>query len=64
MQKRFESKYLWMAIFALVGFVLKQWGLFEVLGLDINSFNEMIDLILAVLIGIGVINNPTSKEEW
>ena len=64
MQKRFESKYLWLAIFALVGFVLKQWGLFEMMGLDLEAFNEMVDLILAILIGLGVINNPTSKEEW
>ena len=64
MQKRFESKYLWVAIFALLGFILKQWGIFELIGLDLNSFNELVDLILAVLIAIGVINNPTSKEEW
>lgn len=64
LQNRFKSKYLWLAIFALVGFILKNWGLFDVIGLNTESFNELVDLILAVLIGLGVVNNPTDKQKW
>lgn len=63
-QNRFKSKYLWLAMFALLGFILKNWNLFDLIGLNLDSFNEMVDLILAVLIGLGIINNPTDKENW
>jgi len=64
MQNRFKSKYLWLAIFALVSFILKNWGLFEVVGLNADSFNELTDLVLALLVALGIVNNPTDKEKW
>lgn len=62
MQKRYKSKVLWLAIAALLGFILKQWNLFDAIGLNMDSYNTLVDLILAVAIAAGVINNPTDKE--
>lgn len=64
MQNRLKSKVLWLAMFALVGFILGNWGLFELLGLTSETFNTLTELILAVLIGLGVVNNPTDQAKW
>lgn len=64
MQNRLKSKVLWLAMFALVGFILGNWGLFELLGLTSETFNTLTELVLAVLIGLGVVNNPTDQAKW
>lgn len=58
-QNRWKSKYLWLAIAALVAFVTKEWA-----GIEIPQFNTFVDLALAVAIALGVVNNPTDKMNW
>lgn len=60
-QSRWRSPVLWTSLFALVFFVLKTWGLLQWLGLDQDSGNQLIALIVAVLAAFGVLNNPTDK---
>lgn len=61
-QSRWKSPVVWTSLAALLFFVLKTWGLLEWMGLDKNSFDELISLILAALAAFGVLNNPTDKE--
>lgn len=55
-QNRFKSWALWVSVAALIAFVTKQW-----FGFEIPQFDTFVDLVLTVLVGFGVINNPTDK---
>lgn len=59
MQNRWQSKVLWVAIFALVYFVIKQWA-----NIDIPQWDTFVDLLLTVLVGLGVLNNPTDSNNF
>lgn len=59
MQNRLRSKVLWMSVFALVYFVLKNW--FDI---EIPQWDVFVDLLLGVLVGFGILNNPTDKENF
>lgn len=55
---RFKSWALWLAIGALVVFCVKQFG-----GMDISdSVNGLLNMLLPILVGFGIVNNPTNKE--
>jgi hypothetical protein len=57
-QNRFRSWALWTAIAALVIFVVK-----TATGYDLGPiWDELADLLLPVLVGFGVINNPTNPS--
>ena len=59
MQNRFKSWALWVAIGALVVFAVKEFA-----GIDIEeTVNGFLNVLLPVLIGFGVVNNPTDKEK-
>ena len=59
MINRLKSPVLWLAVAALVTFITKNW-----LGFEIPKFDEFIELLLAVLVAFGVVNNPTDKEHF
>lgn len=64
MQNRFKSKVAWIAIFALIGFLLGNYGLYNAIGLTEASYKALVDLIFAVLVALGVFNNPTDAEAF
>lgn len=56
-QKKYKSWALWLAVAMLIVFVVK-----EVSGVDIQpQVNGFLNVLLPVLIGFGIINNPNSK---
>ncbi len=56
--KRFKSWALWVAIAALVAFCVK-----EFVGIDISeTMNGLLNVLLPVLVGFGIVNNPTDKS--
>ena len=56
-QKRFKSWALWVSIAALVIYVVKIST-----GFDLGPiWDELSELLLPVLVGFGIINNPTDK---
>ena len=58
MQNRFKSWALWLAVAALVIFCVKEFT-----GLDISrSVDGLLSYLLPVLIGFGVVNNPTDGQ--
>ena len=63
-QSRWRSKTAWVAVFAILGFVLGNWGLFDKIGLTNESWQQLVELVLASLAAFGVFNNPTSKETF
>ncbi len=59
MQSRVKSPVLWMAVAALVAFITKEW-----IGWEIPKFDEFVELLLTVMVGFGVINNPTDRKNF
>lgn len=64
MQNRLKSKAAWVAVFAILGFVLGNWGLFERIGLTDETWQQLVELILAALAAFGVFNNPTDRDNF
>ena len=63
-QSRWRSKAAWVALLAIVGFVLGNWGLFDKIGLTNESWQQLVELVLAGLAAFGVFNDPTSKTSF
>lgn len=60
MQNRFKSWALWLSIAALVAFLVKTFS-----GIDIKApLNEFMDVLLPVLVGFGIVNNPTDANHF
>ena len=59
-QNRFKSWALWLSIAALIVFCVKEFT-----GVDIgNSVNGFLNVLLPVLVGFGIINNPTDSSHY
>jgi len=58
MQNRLKSWSLWTAIFALIAFCSKMYFGYEIPGID-----QLVNLILPVAIGLGIVNNPTDATK-
>lgn len=57
-QNRFKSWALWTALAALIVFCVKEFA-----GLDIGpTVDGLLDVLLPVLVGLGIINNPTDNS--
>lgn len=55
---RLKSWALWVSIGALVVFCAK-----EFIGIDIqHTVNGLLDVLLPVLVGFGIVNNPTNPD--
>jgi len=63
-QSRLKSKAAWVAIAAIISFVLGNYGLYDALGLTAESFQTLLNLIFMALAAFGVWNNPTEKEKF
>lgn len=56
--ERFKSWALWLSIAALVVFCVKQFA-----GIDIAAdVDGLLNVLLPVLVGFGIVNNPTDRE--
>lgn len=57
-QNRLKSWALWVSIGALIVFVVKQ-----IFGVDISeTVNGLLDVLCPVVVGFGIINDPTTKD--
>ena len=58
-QNRMKSWALWVSIGALVVFCVKEFT-----GLDISgTVNGLMDVLCPVLVGFGIINDPTTRGQ-
>lgn len=64
MNNRFKNYGLWVSIFALIGFCLGNWGLYDAIGLNSESYQQLVDLILMVLVAAGIISNPKEGKMY
>lgn len=61
-QNRFKSKVLWSTIASALLLLLGEWGLYEAVGIEQELIQHTIDFILLCLVGFGIINNPSDKN--
>ncbi len=60
MQNRFKSWALWLSIAALIVFLVKTFAKVDIA----EPVNEFMNVLLPVLIGFGIVNNPTDSEHF
>ena len=59
MIEKFKSWALWLSIGALIAFLVKQFG-----GIDISEqVDGFLNVILPVVVGFGIVNNPDSRTK-
>ncbi|ONI47843.1 hypothetical protein AN644_03690 [Candidatus Epulonipiscium fishelsonii] len=56
---RFKNYGLWVSIFAFIPLFLQAIGI-EV----IPEYPKLVDAFLAILVAMGLINNPTTSNKW
>lgn len=57
-QNRFKSWALWVSIAALVVFCVKTFAKIDIS----ETVNGFMDVLLPVLVALGIVNNPTDKD--
>jgi uncharacterized membrane protein len=57
-KSRLRNKALWVSIAALILLLARALG-FQV---NEGQYNQIVDLILAILVGAGILNNPTTQN--
>lgn len=58
MKEKMKSWALWVSLAALVVFCVKEFA-----GVDLSeTVNGLLDVLLPVLVGFGIINNPNSRD--
>ena len=63
-QNRFKSKVVWISVISLIILLFGNYGLYDILKIDESTLEKMLNTILSILIGFGVINNPTKGDEF
>lgn len=53
MNNKFQNYGLWLALFSLIGLILRDTGLM------FPTYQEYVDLIMYILIALGVVSNPS-----
>lgn len=56
-QNRFKSWALWLSIASLIVFLVKTFCKIDIS----ETVNAFMDVLLPVLVGFGIVNNPTDK---
>jgi uncharacterized membrane protein len=63
-QNRFRSWALWLSVIGAVWVILSAFGLPQKWGLSEGVFKTVVDAVGTILIGFGILNNPTDKENF
>lgn len=60
-QNRFKSWALWVSVAGAVWTILSAFGVIEKIGISEGTFKTVLDAVGTILIGFGIVNNPTNK---
>lgn len=63
-QNRLKSPVVWTTLAALLFFILKTYGLLTPIGLTEDNFKELTTLIFSLATALGILNNPTNKDNF
>lgn len=62
--ERFRSWAVWLSILGAVGVVLNSLGVFEKWGIDTPTWGVIVNAVGTVLVGFGILNNPTDRHNF
>jgi uncharacterized membrane protein len=60
MLKGLKNYGLWVSLASTILLVLQA---LEV-GVDVGKYNELVNILLAVLVALGVVSNPKTENKW
>ena len=63
-QPRYKSWAMWLAVLGALGVILNATGVFEQIGIDSAAWDVIVNALGSILIGFGILNNPTSKSSF
>ena len=63
-QNRFRSWALWLSVAGAIWVILSAFGLPQKWGIEEGTFKMVLDALGTILIGFGICNNPTDKENF
>lgn len=63
-QNRLRSWALWLSVIGAIWTILNAFGLPVKWGLEESTFKTVVDAVGVILIGFGVLNNPTDPENF
>lgn len=63
-QPRWRSWAMWLSVLGAVWTILSALGLPEKWGIEEGTFRTIVDAIGVILIGFGILNNPTDPEHF
>lgn len=63
-QNRFKSWAMWLSVIGAAWVILSAFGLPQQWGLTEGVFKTVVDAVGTILIGFGILNNPTDKENF
>lgn len=61
-QPKWKSKVFWVTVFAFLLFIMKNYGLLEIVGLTEESYNQLTVYILTFISIFAAWNSPESKD--
>lgn len=63
-QPRFKSWALWVSVIGAIWTVASAFGLTEKIGISESTFKTVLDCVGTILVGFGIVNNPTDKDNF
>lgn len=63
-QNRFKSWAMWASAIGAVWTILNAFGLPEKWGIAEGTFKTVLDAMGSILIGFGILNNPTDSQNF
>ena len=63
-QPRWRSWAVWISVLGALWTIANAFGLPQKWGIEETTFKTIIDALGAILIGFGILNNPTDRENF
>ena len=63
-KSRLKSWAVWLSILGAVGVILNALGLFDEWGITSDAWQNIITAVGSILVGFGILNNPTDRENF
>ena len=63
-QNRFRSWAVWLSAIGALWVILSAFGLPQKWGITDETFKTVLDALGTILVGFGILNNPTDKENF
>ena len=63
-QPRWKSWAVWVSFFGALWVIAEAFGLPERWGIQESTFRTVLDAVGSILIGFGVLNNPTDRANF